>query len=112
TADGSLSAHFEHTVAVTATGPRILTAPPFLLRYAPAPQPPLCRGFSCVPDDSDRVSPDAVPVRKDGGQGREGRSRRRRRRSFAEHDVPGAGGRPPSGARDHLREDAQELHPH
>jgi len=25
TADGSLSAHFEHTVAVTATGPRILT---------------------------------------------------------------------------------------
>jgi methionyl aminopeptidase len=28
TADGSLSAHFEHTVAVTAEGPRILTAPP------------------------------------------------------------------------------------
>lgn len=27
TADGSLSAHFEHTVAVTDTGPRILTAP-------------------------------------------------------------------------------------
>jgi methionyl aminopeptidase len=26
TADGSLSAHFEHTVAVTANGPRILTA--------------------------------------------------------------------------------------
>jgi methionyl aminopeptidase len=26
TADGSLSAHFEHTVAVTAEGPRILTA--------------------------------------------------------------------------------------
>jgi methionyl aminopeptidase len=26
TADGSLSAHFEHTVAVTAGGPRILTA--------------------------------------------------------------------------------------
>jgi methionyl aminopeptidase len=25
TADGSLSAHFEHTVAVTASGPRILT---------------------------------------------------------------------------------------
>jgi methionyl aminopeptidase len=25
TADGSLSAHFEHTVAVTADGPRILT---------------------------------------------------------------------------------------
>jgi methionyl aminopeptidase len=25
TADGSLSAHFEHTVAVTAEGPRILT---------------------------------------------------------------------------------------
>jgi methionyl aminopeptidase len=25
TADGSLSAHFEHTVAVTAQGPRILT---------------------------------------------------------------------------------------
>ncbi len=32
TADGSLSAHFEHTVAVTATGPRILTAAPVLLR--------------------------------------------------------------------------------
>jgi methionyl aminopeptidase len=32
TADGSLSAHFEHTVAVTATGPRILTATPVLLR--------------------------------------------------------------------------------
>jgi methionyl aminopeptidase len=27
TADGSLSAHFEHTVAVTAAGPRVLTAP-------------------------------------------------------------------------------------
>jgi len=32
TADGSLSAHFEHTVAVTAGGPRILTAAPVLLR--------------------------------------------------------------------------------
>jgi methionyl aminopeptidase len=31
-ADGSLSAHFEHTVAVTAAGPRILTAAPVLLR--------------------------------------------------------------------------------
>ncbi len=28
TADGSLSAHFEHTVAVTGTGPRILTGAP------------------------------------------------------------------------------------
>ena len=28
TADGSLSAHFEHTVAVTRGGPRILTRPP------------------------------------------------------------------------------------
>lgn len=27
TADGSLAAHFEHTVAVTAGGPRVLTAP-------------------------------------------------------------------------------------
>jgi methionyl aminopeptidase len=27
TKDGSLSAHFEHTVAVTAEGPRILTVP-------------------------------------------------------------------------------------
>lgn len=27
TSDGSLSAHFEHTVAVTPTGPRVLTAP-------------------------------------------------------------------------------------
>jgi methionyl aminopeptidase len=26
TADGSLAAHFEHTVAITANGPRILTA--------------------------------------------------------------------------------------
>ena len=32
TADGSLSAHFEHTVAVTEAGPRILTAAPVLLR--------------------------------------------------------------------------------
>ena len=32
TSDGSLSAHFEHTVAVTAGGPRILTAAPVLLR--------------------------------------------------------------------------------
>ncbi len=32
TADGSLSAHFEHTVAVTETGPRVLTAAPVLLR--------------------------------------------------------------------------------
>jgi methionyl aminopeptidase len=31
-ADGSLAAHFEHTVAVTETGPRILTATPVLLR--------------------------------------------------------------------------------
>ncbi len=28
TADGSLAAHFEHTVAITSDGPRILTAPP------------------------------------------------------------------------------------
>jgi len=28
TADGSLSAHFEHTVAVTRDGPRILTEGP------------------------------------------------------------------------------------
>jgi len=27
TADGSLSAHFEHTVAITEHGPRILTLP-------------------------------------------------------------------------------------
>ena len=32
TADGSLAAHFEHTVAVTQAGPRILTAAPVLLR--------------------------------------------------------------------------------
>jgi methionyl aminopeptidase len=32
TADGSLSVHFEHTVAITETGPRILTAAPVLLR--------------------------------------------------------------------------------
>jgi methionyl aminopeptidase len=31
TADGSLSAHFEHTVAVTESGPRILTLTPVLL---------------------------------------------------------------------------------
>jgi methionyl aminopeptidase len=30
--DGSLAAHFEHTVAVTTGGPRILTATPVLLR--------------------------------------------------------------------------------
>ena len=28
TADGSLSAHFEHTIAITESGPRILTAVP------------------------------------------------------------------------------------
>jgi methionyl aminopeptidase len=32
TADGSLAAHFEHTVAVTANGPRILTAAPVRAR--------------------------------------------------------------------------------
>ncbi len=32
TADGSLAAHFEHTVAVTESGPRILTTAPVLLR--------------------------------------------------------------------------------
>jgi methionyl aminopeptidase len=32
TADGSLSAHFEHTVAITAEGPRILTAAPVRAR--------------------------------------------------------------------------------
>ena len=31
-ADGSLAAHFEHTVAVTGSGPRVLTAAPVLLR--------------------------------------------------------------------------------
>jgi methionyl aminopeptidase len=30
--DGSLAAHFEHTVAVTETGPRVLTGAPVLLR--------------------------------------------------------------------------------
>jgi methionyl aminopeptidase len=30
--DGSLAAHFEHTVAITESGPRILTAAPVLLR--------------------------------------------------------------------------------
>ena len=30
--DGSLSAHFEHTVAITEAGPRVLTAAPVLLR--------------------------------------------------------------------------------
>ena len=30
TADGSLAAHFEHSVAVTESGPRILTAVPDL----------------------------------------------------------------------------------
>ena len=28
TADGSLSAHFEHTIAITEAGPDILTLPP------------------------------------------------------------------------------------
>ncbi len=28
TADGQLSAHFEHTVAITENGPEILTLPP------------------------------------------------------------------------------------
>jgi methionyl aminopeptidase len=32
TSDGSLAAHFEHTVAITAAGPRILTGAPVLLR--------------------------------------------------------------------------------
>ena len=32
TADGSLAAHFEHTVAVTAEGPKVLTATGVLLR--------------------------------------------------------------------------------
>jgi methionyl aminopeptidase len=32
TSDGSLAAHYEHTVAITDTGPRILTAAPVLLR--------------------------------------------------------------------------------
>jgi methionyl aminopeptidase len=36
TADGSLSAHFEHTVAVTAAGPWILTAQPSPKATAPA----------------------------------------------------------------------------
>ena len=27
TVDGSLAAHFEHTVAITADGPRVLTRP-------------------------------------------------------------------------------------
>ena len=32
TVDGSLAAHFEHTVAITEAGPQILTAEALLLR--------------------------------------------------------------------------------
>lgn len=32
TADGSLAAHFEHTVAITESGPRVLTAPSLVLQ--------------------------------------------------------------------------------
>ncbi len=32
TADGSLAAHFEHTVAITAEGPRVLTSGTVLVR--------------------------------------------------------------------------------
>ena len=35
--DGSLAAHFEHTVAITAEGPRILT--PWHLETVPSPDP-------------------------------------------------------------------------
>jgi methionyl aminopeptidase len=31
TVDGSLAAHFEHTVAITAAGPRVLTRPAAVL---------------------------------------------------------------------------------
>ncbi len=45
TRDGSLSAHFEHTVAITANGPRILTARPGAAADAGAP----ARGASARP---------------------------------------------------------------
>jgi len=33
TADGSLSAYFEHTVAITEKGPLVLTSSPFMGKY-------------------------------------------------------------------------------
>jgi methionyl aminopeptidase len=44
TVDGSLAAHFEHTVAVTPEGPRILTLP-----AAAAAEPPLPSGHTASP---------------------------------------------------------------
>ena len=58
TADGSLSAHFEHTVAVTEAGPRILTAatPAFCYDERLTAEPPLCRGLCLLTAPAERTS--------------------------------------------------------
>ena len=68
TADGKLAAHFEHTIAVTDDGPRILTLRdygehPDVAKYVPVPS-------GCRPTNgsSSRRSPDSGQ-KKRGGQG-------------------------------------------
>jgi methionyl aminopeptidase len=49
-ADGSWSAHFEHTVAVTPEGPWVLTAQPAAAAQSPAP--PAERPTAAAPGES------------------------------------------------------------
>ena len=119
TQDGSMSAHFEHTVAITADGPRILTprvgvpgrrgglAKRSLLRCPAAAR--AFRSRRC----SHRKPPTERSIRaRSGCQGREDRDRRRGRRSAPRHDVQGAARQRSQCPRSYLREDAQALHPH
>jgi len=55
TSDGSLSAHFEHSVAVTSTGPWILTALPPPAVSGPAVSGPAGSGSTASPPAEHRV---------------------------------------------------------
>ena len=130
-ADGSMSAHFEHTVAITDAGPRILTpsgrdsgqrrCATMTRRRA---ELVLCAAE--VPDSVSESLPTPIPVvhasegisavrgrgwSSRGCQGREDRSGRRGRRGAPEPGVQGAARFGARGAREDLREDAEELHP-
>ena len=85
TQDGSLAAHFEHTIAVTEEGPVVLTT---------------LNGHG------------GGRRRASHGQGRRDRGRGHSGRAAAERDVPGGTGERPPGARSRQRQDAHELHPY
>ena len=97
TEDGSLAAHFEHTVAITASGPRILTPRVGIAvetgEFATVSGPRRSRfalPWESVSGPNEVHTTKALARGKGGCQGREDRGRRRGRRGAPEHDVQGA----------------------